>query len=99
MYPEGKLDYPDDTTAALLPLERVYAVSVEEFERLIAAARDGAYLPNVLHACVEADAKPETAKFFFEQHLTAQRIPRGRSDLVNKALDRGMERVQAALSS
>jgi hypothetical protein len=99
MYPDGKLAYPNAESAQFLPLERVYILSVEEFERLMSAVRQReVYLPKVLADCVEADAQPTSAKYFFEQHLTAQKIRLGRSDLVNRALDRSEERVATALS-
>jgi hypothetical protein len=97
MYPDGKLDYPDEAIATLLPLERIYAVSIEEFERVMAAARNEVHLPGLLAACVEADSKPATAKFTFEQHLNALKIHRGNSQLVTQALDRSEERLTAAL--
>lgn len=97
MYPGGKLEYPDEQTARWLPLEHIYALSVEEYERLMAAVRDGADLPQLLAACVEADSKPQTAKFLFEQHLAALKVPTGRSDLVNSALDRSVDRLAAAM--
>lgn len=37
IYPAGTLAYPDDDAKRFLPLEHVYVVTIEEFERLIAA--------------------------------------------------------------
>jgi len=97
-YPEGTLDYPDPDCERYLPLERVYVLSIDDFERLVAAAREGtAHLPAVLERCVAADRDPHTQKLLFEQHLAAQRIPLSFSDLVNDAIEGSSKRLEAAL--
>jgi len=69
IYPEGQLEYPSAEARALLPLERVYFVSVDEFERFMASASDTALLQGFLRECVRLDADPSTGKFFFDDHL------------------------------
>lgn len=69
VYPDGQLDYPNADAERLLPLERVYFISVDEFERLIASATDATQLHGFLRRCVELDANPSTGKYFFDDHL------------------------------
>jgi hypothetical protein len=64
MYPAGKLDCPNPAAELYLPLQRVYVVSVDDFERLMAAAKTSGFdVPQFLEKCVEADSDPSTSKF------------------------------------
>ena len=100
MYPEGKLDYPSVEASIYLPLERVYFISIDDFERLMAAARSAEFeVPSFLEKCVELDSDPATAKYFFEQHLNALRVPMRRSPLLSEAIDCSYERIKQALGS
>ena len=88
MYPPGTLDYADSESAKFLPLEHIYVLSVEDFERLISAASGpGFSLPLFLDRCVAADQNAKTAVFFFEQHLAREKVPEQLSELVANALD------------
>lgn len=99
MYPEGKLTYPNADVEHTLPLSRIYVLSVDDFERVVAAINsDHLSLPDLLAACVARDARPETAKFYFEQHLAAHTVRNGRSKVLNDALDRSAERLNATLA-
>ena len=69
IYPKGELKYPTEEAKALLPLERIYFVSVDEFERLIASASDMVSLHAFLRETVRLDANPATGKTFFDDHL------------------------------
>lgn len=63
MYPEGKLDYPSVEASIYLPLERIYFISIDDFERLMAAARTSEIeVPSILEKCIELDGEPATAK-------------------------------------
>jgi hypothetical protein len=98
MYPADTLAYPTEDARRYLPLERIYVLSVGEFERLIAAAMSPELdLPNILEECVAADAIPETAVFFFEQFLDKKRIPRTCSVVVTGALDSAQARLDSAV--
>jgi hypothetical protein len=69
IYPPGQLAYPSAEARALLPLERMYFISVDEFERLIASSADAPLLHSFLRESVRLDADPRTSKFFFGEHL------------------------------
>lgn len=99
VYPAGTLDYPDAEAERFLPLERVYVLSVNDFERVAAAIRhDRLHLPTLLSQCVESDRAPQTSKFFFHQHLDALKIKNGRSVLIDEALDAVVARFEAGAS-
>lgn len=84
MYPAGTL--PADLDKELLPLTRIYVLSIEDFERLGAAVRSGQLdLPSFLADCVNADANPETSVYFFSQHLDRVGAAHSLSDLVMDA--------------
>jgi hypothetical protein len=98
VYPEGQLSYPNDEAKALLPLERIYFVSVDEFERLVASASDAGALHAFLHKTVKLDANPVTGKAFFEDHLRT--FPgRKESSFLTTALDAAHARVEQALKA
>jgi hypothetical protein len=97
MYPPETLAYPSPEAARLLPLEHIYVLSIEDFERLVVAASAGALdLALFLSKCVEADRKPETSVLLFEQHLDRERVPRQYSELVTSALDEAIERLECS---
>ncbi len=97
MYPPGTLTYPSEESAQLLPLEHIYVLSIEDFERLMAGASQFD-LSSFLRECVEADRMPETSVHFFEQHLDKRRVPRRFSKLVTTALEDASSRVARAFS-
>jgi len=98
MYPAGKLDYTSPEAEPYLPLERVYVLSIDDFERLMAAARrPGFDVPQFLDKCMESDTDPSALKYFFWQHLDALRVPNGWSPLLSEALDHAQERLGNAL--
>lgn len=97
-YPAGTLEYPNADAERYLPLERVYVLSVDDFERVVAAMKhDGLDLPTMLARCVEDDRDPAQSKFLFQQHLDAQRIKNGISPLLEAALDGVTERLKGHL--
>lgn len=96
-YPAGTLEYPNADAQKFLPLDHVYVLSVDDFERAVAAIKqDHLHLPTLLAQCVQCDAAPETARFFFHQHLDALKIKDGRSVLIDVALDAVVARFEAA---
>jgi hypothetical protein len=100
MYPKGSLQYPSEEARGLLPLEHVYIVSIEDFERLVGAgAEERLDLPSLLAECVQDDREPaKSGKHYFHQHLTARRIPLYTSKLVLRAIDESHARLMAALA-
>jgi hypothetical protein len=95
-YPAGTLEYPDADAQRYLSLDRVYVLSVDDFERVVAGIKqDRLHLPTLLSQCVEADRAPESMKFLFHQHLDALRIKHGRSQLIDDALDAVVARFEA----
>lgn len=97
MYPLGRLSPPADAQVHL-PLERIYVLSIEDFERLVAGARHQLLnLSEFLADCVAVDSVPETSVFYFEQHLTRRGLPMNVSTKVTEALDRSSERLAKVL--
>ncbi len=87
MYPSGTLEPPNPESSRFLPLDRIYVLSIEDFERLMSGASTmNVSLPSFLEECVEADQKAETSVHFFEQHLDRKGVPRQFSGLVVGAL-------------
>jgi hypothetical protein len=97
MYPPGTLRYPSSESEQFLPLEHIYILSVDDFERLMAGA-SGFNLSSFLRECVEADRKAETSVHFFEQHLDMRRVPRKFSKLVSTTIDDASSRLARAFS-
>ncbi len=97
MYPPI-LTYPDEDAKRFLPLENIYVLSIEEFERLVTAARDPGFdLPGFVDQCVATDHDSASAVYYFEQHLDEQRIPLGHSSLVTGAIKNAEARLERAL--
>jgi len=98
LYPDGELVYPSSDMSSLLPLEHIYFLSIEAFERLVAGVvRQGIYLPEFLKGCVNDDANPHTSVYYFEQHLDRAGFRYDYSDLVAEAIDRIQSRVTEIL--
>jgi hypothetical protein len=98
MYPPDTLDHRDKEGEKLLPLDHIYVLSIDDFERLAAGARNKEFeLPEILEACVLDDSNPDSARQFFEQHLNKHRIPNHQSSLVKCAIDESSERLKLAL--
>jgi hypothetical protein len=98
IYPKGELEYPSEEVKALLPLERIYFVSVGEFERLIASAGDAFSLHAFLRETVRLDANPATGKTFFDEHLRAFSGLK-ESSFLTDALQDSHNRIERALSA
>ena len=70
LYPAGKLAYPDRDAERLLPLDHIFIVSIDEFERACACVRDGKVtFQELLRKAVTNNGDPQTGKFFMSQHL------------------------------
>lgn len=98
IYPEGELEYPNDDAKSLLPLERIYFVSVDEFERFIASSGNANALHSFLQETVRLDANPATGKAFFEDHLRTFTGLK-ESKFLTSALEASHARVEHALKS
>lgn len=83
-YPDETIQFPDTVTLNRLPLENIYVVSIEDYERLIEAANCGlVYLPKFLAQCKKNDSSVETNVFFMQQHLDNENLPMRTSKLVH----------------
>lgn len=70
LYPAGKLAYSDADSERLLPLDHVFIVSIDEFERACACVRAGKVtFQEMLRKAVADNADPPTRKLFMSQHL------------------------------
>ena len=97
MYPQGTLDYPNSEAEVLLPRNRIYLLAIDDFERLANGASDGQIdVPDFLASCVDDDRTPERALHLFEQHLDRRRVPNRYSQVVEKAVESGMSRLNGA---
>ncbi len=100
IYPEGTLDYPSADAERLLPLGRVYVLTIEDFERFASAAGKGQIdVPAFLAACVNDDDAPETMVMLFEQHLQRRKVLMAFSEPVEKAIDASSARLERALKA
>lgn len=98
MYPDGTLDYPSAEAERLLPLGRVYVLTIEDFERLTSAAAKGQIeVPAFLTSCVDDDDTPEKMVMLFEQHLHRREVLMQFSEPVEKAIDASSARLEKAL--
>ncbi len=97
MYPPGTLTYPNSESGQFLPLDHIYVLSIDDFERLMAGALEFD-LPSFLRECVEADRRSETSVHFFEQHLNRRKVPWQFSKLVATAIDDVSSRLARAFS-
>ena len=98
MYPADTLDYPDEQAKQHLPLEHIYVLSIEDFERLIRGVCASPYsLPSLLADCVNTDLDPETSAYYFEMHLDRLGVEKKYSDLVHSAFEDAHQRLRAAL--
>ena len=99
LYPEGRLSYPSEEARALLPLERIYFVSIGEFECLVASgiASDARQMHDFLRECVRLDADPATGKYFFDDHLQTFPGSSKGSRFLTAAMDAALERVERAI--
>ena len=99
MYPEGTLDYPNDEAERLLPLDHIYVLSIDDFERLTnAAATEQINVPAFLESCVDDDSKTENALHLFEQHLHRRGASLEFSQVVEKAVDASFARLSESVS-
>jgi hypothetical protein len=98
IYPKGELEYPTEEARTLLPLERIYFVSVDELERLIASAGDVVFFHEFLRETVRLDANPATGKTFFGDHLPTFPDLEESSFLTN-ALQDAHNRIEQVLSA
>ena len=97
LYPQHKLEVHEAGAGHRLPLERVFVMSIDDYEWLMQAASLGQLsLPTFLDECVARNARPETAMFLMAQHLE-RTGPRLLSPTVVDALTASRRRVRAAL--
>lgn len=88
MYPPDTLIPSIPEAIDHLPLEHVYVISIEDFERLVhGLPMVGIQIPEFLEGCVTADADAATAAFYFHQHLAHSRIPRSYSAIVRDEIE------------
>lgn len=84
----------EDESEGRLPLEHIYFLSIDDFERLISGFDgDHSGLPSMLSRCVERDSSPESSVFYFSQHLDVEGFKRKTSAVVDAALERANQRL------
>ncbi|KQT10326.1 GapS1 family protein [Ramlibacter sp. Leaf400] len=96
LYPTDKLDYPDENAAARLPLNNVFILSIEEFERTMGAVQAGdVKLPDLLRKAARDNGDPVEGRMYFshylEQHVKRYQTP----VLIADAVERSKERLAA----
>lgn len=98
VYPAGTLAATSADAARFLPLQNIYVLSIEDFERLVAAVRAGTVdLPSFLADCAARDGDPATSVFYFEQHLDREKVPLGFSAAVESTYSATEQRVRAVV--
>ena len=74
LYPAGSLEYPDDDARQNLPLENVFSMSIQEFERLsTGVTRGDIRLPDLLKDAVQKNRDPQTSAILFD-HFVGQHV-------------------------
>jgi len=98
IYPDDKFRPPTEVAARTLPIAHIYVLSVEDFERLMVATRQGEIdLPTFLAEIVTLDADPQTMAYFLHQHLDQRGISHHTSDLVHQAMEATHVRLEPIL--
>ena len=70
LYPSERLAYLDADEKTRLPLEHVFILSVEDFERAASCVRNGTVtFQKMLRKAVADNAAPLSAKLYFSHHL------------------------------
>lgn len=81
-----------------LPLEHVYFVGIDEFERFTVACSNPAFDPiRFLDECVARDSNPVTTKFYFGNHLAHIKGVDSHARYTAAAVDAALLRLAAAL--
>lgn len=97
MYPPGTFEPPTLEAKHHLPIEHIYVLSIEDFERLVVSVRNfGLDLPWFMDMCVAADKMPETSQHYVEQHLDRLWLPVNYSDLISDTMKSVTSRLAKA---
>lgn len=81
-----------------LPLNNIYVISIDEFERLISAVEYGEIdLFHFLEQAAFQDSDHKTAKYTFDQHLSSLNAGRV-SNVVSQALNDSQKRIELVLA-
>jgi hypothetical protein len=98
IYPAGSLK-PSHSAARALPVNHIYVVSIEDFERLMGCVTAGEVtLSRLLRECVAMDSDPQTATFYLGDHLGRYTRRFQNSSLVQAAIDGSQRRLEHALA-
>jgi hypothetical protein len=73
--------------------ERMYFLSIEDFDFLVEAARRGTSISSILHAAVKADSDPKTKRFVFRQHVREAVSSIGIPDYLEREFAEIMDRI------
>lgn len=99
LYPSDKLAYPDADAALRLPLQNVFILSIEEFERTMTAVRAGQVkLADLLSRAARDNGDPVQGRMYFGHYLE-QHVERGigRPALITAAYEHSRDRLAALL--
>jgi len=100
IYPAETLQTPDSSVLERLPLENIYIVSVDDFERLIVSAKNNDIeLPGFLNKCKVHDSKPDTMVFYMQQHLEQSKLPNYVSHIVDECYKTAFARIEHLFNS
>jgi len=95
-------DLPNDLAARfgqdeIIPPERIYFLSVEDFDLLIEAAHKGLSVSSILLEAMKADSQSQTKRFVFRQHLRALRPELGIPQYLEREFETVMNRIKQML--
>lgn len=100
LFPEKAISYPSGVAQRRLPLDHVFVLSIQTFERLVGALRvDRIDLSALLREAVSANSDPRTAQQFFAQHL-GPKVSRYTTPLrMQQVIDASMGRAKTAMEA
>lgn len=96
LFPSKPISYRSPAAQLALPLENVFIVSAQEFDRLMGVAKNGGVDVGELLAKAASDNRnPHTAKLFLSQHYAVTRLERPHE--IMTAMQDSYQRIARAL--
>lgn len=92
------IEYPTEASRVRLPLEHVFYLSIDGFERICESVRVGSCdLPVYLANAVELNRNPMTASYWLDARLSNPKSDDNSISLISQAWKASYERLEAAL--